>query len=332
MIEKLSTIFNLSFVKTPSAPSETTKPENSSESSREILNKSPDARTISIPSTQSDKTGLLLPEPCVPVSTAPATVISPRDAVLNKAQPLFSRYLHTSAYCIPAGTNANLFVVSISISLLRFLKKIVKEKSKYKIFININKKQTYFYVRSIFENNLKNLLAAIAIISIYKDTQKLDKNIFFDYEIAKGRGDITKIKFNKKNIYIVDESYNSNPLSLKSAIKNFDELKIDNSKKKLILGDMLELGNYSKKLHIEAGKDINKTSLKNINVVGKHILYTYKNLDKHRRGVTLKDKSKIIDLIKNDLNNNDYLMIKGSNSTGLNNLVNKLKTGKFNAL
>jgi len=25
-------------------------------------------------------------------------------------------------------------------------------------------------------------------------------------------------------------------------------------------------------------------------------------------------------------------MIKGSNSTGLNNLVNKLKTGKFNAL
>jgi len=213
-----------------------------------------------------------------------------------------------------------------------FLKKIVKEKSKYKIFVNINKKQTYFYVRSIFENNLKNLLAAIAIISIFKDTQKLDKNIFFDYEIAKGRGDITRVKLNKKNINIVDESYNSNPLSLKSAIKNFDELKIDNSKKKLILGDMLELGSYSKKLHLEAGKDINKTSLKNINVVGKHILHTYKNLDKHRRGVILKDKSKIIDLIKNDLNNNDYLMIKGSNSTGLNNLVNKLKTGKFNAL
>ena len=90
---------------------------------------------------------------------------------------------------------------------------------------------------------------------------------------------------------------------------------------------MLELGNFSKRLHLEVGKEINKTSLKNINVVGKHILYTYKNLDKHRRGVTLKDKSKIIDLIKNDLNNNDYLMIKGSNSTGLNNLVNKLKTG-----
>ena len=37
---------------------------------------------------------------------------------------------------------------------------------------------------------------------------------------------------------------------------------------------MLELGNYSKKLHLEIGKEINKTSLKNINVVGKtHFTY-----------------------------------------------------------
>ncbi|MDA9658789.1 bifunctional UDP-N-acetylmuramoyl-L-alanyl-D-glutamate--2,6-diaminopimelate ligase MurE/UDP-N-acetylmuramoyl-tripeptide--D-alanyl-D-alanine ligase MurF [Candidatus Pelagibacter sp.] len=248
--------------------------------------------------------------------------------VLNRDDKFYN--LHKK---ISKKKNINILTFSLkNKSAYIFLKKIVKEKSKYKIFVNINKKQTYFYVRSIFENNLKNLLAAIVIISIFKDIQKLDKNIFFDYEITKGRGDITKVKLNKKSIYIVDESYNSNPLSLKSAIKNFDELKIDNSKKKLILGDMLELGSYSKKLHLEAGKEINKTSLKNISVVGKHILYTYKNLDMHRRGVILKNKSKIIDLIKNDLNNNDYLMIKGSNSTGLNNLVNKLKTGKFNAL
>ena len=248
--------------------------------------------------------------------------------VLNQDDKFYN--LHKK---IAKKKNINIFTFSLkNKSADIFLKKIVKEKSKYKILVNVNKKQTYFYVRSIFENNLKNLLATITIISIFKDVQKLNKNIFFDYEITKGRGDITKVKLNEKSIYIVDESYNSNPLSLKSAIKNFDDLKIDNSKKKLILSDMLELGNYSKKLHLEIGKEINKTSLKNINVVGKHILYTYKNLDKQRRGAILKDKSKIIDLIKNDLNNNDYLMIKGSNSTGLNNLVNKLKTGKFNAL
>ena len=34
-----------------------------------------------------------------------------------------------------------------------------------------------------------------------------------------------KIKLGNKNIFLVDESYNSNPLSLKSAIKNFNSIK-----------------------------------------------------------------------------------------------------------
>ena len=42
--------------------------------------------------------------------------------------------------------------------------------------------------------------------------------------------------------------------------------------------------------------------------------------------------SQIIDLIKNNINNNDYLMIKGSNSTGLNKLTSDIKKGKINAL
>ena len=82
--------------------------------------------------------------------------------------------------------NINIFTFSLkNKSANIYLEKIVKEKSKYKIFVNVNKKQTYFYVRLIFENNLKNLLATIAIISIFKDTQKLEKNIFLDYRDSK---------------------------------------------------------------------------------------------------------------------------------------------------
>ena len=130
----------------------------------------------------------------------------------------------------------------------------------------------------------------------------------------------------------MDESYNSNPLSLKSALKNFDMIKISNSKKHLVLGDMLELGKYSKKLHTEIGKSINKTSLKNVNVIGKHVKWAFNSLNKNKRGIVITKKSQIIDLIKNSLNNNDYLMIKGSNSTGLNSLTNQIKMGKTNAL
>ncbi len=233
------------------------------------------------------------------------------------------------------GLKRNLKILSFSmkdkeasISLIS----ITKIKYKYKIFIKIHKIKKYFYLDSIFEKDLKNILAAISIISIYINIEKLDENIFYNHQIPKGRGDIIKIKLSKKSFYLVDESYNSNPLSLKSALKNFDMIKVADSKKHLILGDMLELGKYSKTLHAEIGKNINKCSLKNVNVIGKDIEVTYKKLDKSKRGIIMKNESQIIDLIKNSLNNNDYLMIKGSNSTGLNSLTKQIKKGKINAL
>ena len=209
---------------------------------------------------------------------------------------------------------------------------IKKEGKKYKIFIKVNKQNTYFYISSNFENYIKNFLAALTVIKIYKNINKLNKNIFYDYQIPKGRGDISKIKINKKNIYLIDESYNSNPLSLNSAIKNFDMMNVNNSKKHLILGDMLELGKHSKKLHIEISRTINRSSINYVNVTGKHITETYKFINKNKKGLILKKKSEIINLIKNNINNNDYLMIKGSNSTGLHKLTNALRAWKINAL
>ena len=62
-------------------------------------------------------------------------------------------------------------------------------------------------------------------------------------------------------INLIDESYNSNPLSLKTAILNYDKIKTKNAKKYLILGDMLELGHHSKKLHESIAPVINKTNI-----------------------------------------------------------------------
>jgi len=109
-------------------------------------------------------------------------------------------------------------------------------------------------------------------------------------------------------------------------------IKMNNSKKHLILGDMLELGKHSKKLHSRVSSVINKTSINYVNVIGKDIKETYKKIIQKKKGIILKNNSQIIHLIKNNIDNNDYLMIKGSNSTGLNKLAIFLKTGKSNVL
>ena len=95
---------------------------------------------------------------------------------------------------------------------------------------------------------------------------------------------------------------------------------------------MLELGKHSKKLHSELSDIINSSSIDNVYVFGKNIKETYKNIHRKKKGLILKEISQIIDLIKNNINNNDYIMIKGSNSTGLHKLANALKREKINAL
>ena len=229
----------------------------------------------------------------------------------------------------------NISILSFSIKNKKstiYLNSIKKEKSKYKISITINNKNKYFYLNTCFESDIKNLLAAVAILSIYKNIDKIDYNFFYNHRIPTGRGDISKIKLFKKNFYLIDQSYNSNPLSLNSALKNFNMIKLNNAKKHLILGDMLELGKYSQKLHTDVVKNINKTSIKNVNVIGKHMSEAFKILHKNKKGSILKNNLEIINLIKNNINNNDYLMIKGSNSTGLNKLTSDIKKGKINAL
>ena len=57
-----------------------------------------------------------------------------------------------------------------------------------------------------------------------------------------------------------------------------------------------------------------------------------KKLIKNKRGSILKNDSQLDHLINNKLKNGDYLMIKGSNSTGLFNYVSKLKKKVINAL
>ena len=200
-----------------------------------------------------------------------------------------------------------------------------KKNDNFEIYVKINNLKKYFLISNDFQNNVYNILAAIAVININLNIFELNKNIFLNFEVPNGRGDFSKIKVNGKNINLIDESYNSNPLSLKSAILNYDKINSKKSKKYLLLGDMLELGNHSKKLHQSIIPIINQTKVDKVFVKGSKVTSIFNQLTKSKKGRILQNKSQIINLIRNDLNNNDYLMIKASNATGFNRIVKDLK-------
>ena len=229
----------------------------------------------------------------------------------------------------------NLKVVSFGIknkSSMTKLIKIKKIKKKYELLISLNGTLLSFYSSNINKSNLYNILATLTSINLYVNIKRLKKDNFLKFEVPQGRGDISKVKIKNKKIFLVDETYNSNPLSLKYAIENYDKIESKNSKKYLLLGDMLELGKNSVKQHRLISKIVNKTKIYQVYVIGKYIKETFKGLRSNKKGQIIKNKFKIVDLINKDLNNNDYLMIKGSNSTGLHKISNNLKQGISNVV
>ena len=176
------------------------------------------------------------------------------------------------------------------------------------------------------------MLACLAVISNYFDINILNEKFFYNYDVTEGRGDQKFVKLKNKKIHLIDESYNSNPSSLEFAINKFNNLDSKLNKKIILLGDMLELGKYSKKLHIDVAKIVNKSDINEVYVYGKRIIDTFNKIRPQKKGRILYSKKDILNFFINDIRNGDYLMIKGSNSTGLNTITKNLKLGKLSAL
>ncbi len=189
------------------------------------------------------------------------------------------------------------------------------------IHVRVNDKIVKFKIKDI---NLYNVLCSLAVINEFG--LSIDKIVktYENFEPTEGRGKIHKISRYKKKFKLIDESYNANPLSVKNALRNFSEIKKKKFKKYLLLGDMLELGKKSEIYHKNLSKLINSSDIDKVFIKGEKTLFTYKNINKNKRGNIFQCDQDIDLIFKNIITNNDYLMIKGSNSTGLKHISNAM--------
>lgn len=106
------------------------------------------------------------------------------------------------------------------------------------------------------------------------------------------------------NTTIINDCYNSSYESVMSGINYLKRLK---GKKLLIIGDILELGKYSKKIHKKINFRLKFLRNKDIITVGKY--------SKYIKGVHYDKSDDVLDSL--DLNDYDYIYIKGSRKVNL---------------
>lgn len=142
------------------------------------------------------------------------------------------------------------------------------------------------------------------------------------FELSKNRMEILK----KDGITIINDCYNANYDSMKAAIETI--ARIEGKRKIAILGDMLELGEYSEKLHSKVGEEVAKNNIDILITVGeeaKNIAKSAGNHSMEASNIHICDKNEeAITLINQIKQSEDIVLIKASNAMKFIDIVNSL--------
>jgi len=124
---------------------------------------------------------------------------------------------------------------------------------------------------------------------------------------------------------IFNDCYNANPESVKSALLTLKKLK--GKRKIAILGDMLELGKASPKLHQEIGKTAALLGIDALFTWGRFASYTAIGAREAglKESFFFKDKETLVKRLLTYLSSGDCLLVKGSRETRMEELIQKLK-------
>ena len=193
--------------------------------------------------------------------------------------------------------------------------------STYKI--NVNDK-TYNVNVSVGGNHfVSNSLCAIAIGNLFNIDMKDILEGISNFELTKRRMEIDK---NKLGATIINDCYNANYDSMKAALDYLGNLK--NNKKIAVLGDMLELGEFSKMLHEKVGEAVAKNKIDILITVGemsKNIANKAKEEGMKANHIyTCENNNEAIDLLKGIMKKDDAILIKASNGMKFQEIFEKI--------
>ncbi len=161
--------------------------------------------------------------------------------------------------------------------------------------------------------NFINCLAATCVGNYFKVEDELINEALSNYVPEMNRSQLVITKTNK----ILLDAYNANPNSMKAAIENFASYPSEN--KWLLLGDMFELGAYSKSEHGVIVSLLNEKKLSNVLLVGNEFSVLENNPFK-----TFKTTADCKKFLTENKIENATVLIKGSRSMKMEELQEAL--------
>ena len=192
--------------------------------------------------------------------------------------------------------------------------KYIFKKDDSENFVLLNYNNIKIKSNLIGDYNLNNISAAVSLGLHFKLDIKSIKKAIQNYTPNNNRSQLLNIKDKK----IILDAYNANPTSMQLAIESFIKL---SGKKILILGDMFELGLYTKEEHLKLIKQLEKINIKTY-FVGKEF---YKLKKQSNMFSFFKTKKDVTTKISKNRIREKNILIKGSRGLKMETILDYIK-------
>jgi len=130
----------------------------------------------------------------------------------------------------------------------------------------------------------------------------------------------------KRGVLIIDDTYNSNPLSLRSAVRTLYHLPA-HGRKFFVCGDMLELGDRAEKIHFNSGREIAGICPDVIVTFGRLSRALGEGVRKECQDaevISYDSLTDVIRLLRRRLSQGDAVLVKGSRGMRMERVVESL--------
>ena len=168
------------------------------------------------------------------------------------------------------------------------------------------------------EHNLLNACAAMAVAKVFgADLCEAAKGIS-EYKTDERRQSVTK---SEKGFYVISDYYNASPQSVEVALKT---LATKEGRKIAVLGDMLELGDYSAESHKQSGIVAAELGIDMLLAYGEASRLTVEAAKDKIEAYHFSDKDELCEVLISKLRENDYVLIKGSRGMKMETVYEKI--------
>jgi UDP-N-acetylmuramoyl-tripeptide--D-alanyl-D-alanine ligase len=182
-------------------------------------------------------------------------------------------------------------------------------KLKFKTFVNTFGKHSFY-----------NGLAAAATGLFFGVPEKQIKEVLENFKpVSDKRMEV--IEFN--GIKIINDTYNSNPDSVKIGLETLKEYNT-NGKKHVILADMLELGKESRSEHAAIGKLTAKMGFDFLYTYGGDSYNTFLSAKRMKNNYWFDNREVLSEFLKNTCSKGDIIYVKGSRGMEMEEVVRKI--------